>query len=160
MGRWEVGAPHTCKPKSPQSPPCSPSLKAAWRGALRSGQEGEEQKEIILCSLAHSHIKSNSFIFTFIHPSKAGEGLLGRRGLAEGLLRQGAGGSLGEVRWGRSLCQRIPYLILRAPAQEFSLLIRAGQRVAAAVTTHVECGVHGVGEVGGLVRVQGKVSIQ
>lgn len=71
-------------------------------------------------------------------------------GLTGGLLWQGAGGSLGEVRWGRALCQRVPYLVLRAPAQEFSFLIRAGQGVAAAVTTHVECGVHGVGEVGGL----------
>lgn len=51
---------------------------------------------------------------------------------------------------GRALCQRVSYLVLRAPAQEFSFLIRAGQGVAAAVTTHVECGVHRVGEVGGL----------
>lgn len=144
--------------RSPQSLPCAPSLKAAW-GVLRSGQEGE-RKEIILCSLAHSHIKSNSFIFTFIHPGRAGQGWLGGRGLTEGLLWQGAGGSLGEVHGGRGLCQRVPYLVLRAPAQEFSLLIRAGQGVAAAVTTHVECGVYGVGEVGGLVRVQGKVSVQ
>lgn len=50
----------------------------------------------------------------------------------------------------RALCQGVPYLVLRTPAQEFSLLIRAGQGVAAAVTTHVECGVHRVGEVGGL----------
>lgn len=66
----------------------------------------------------------------------------------------------GEVRLRRTLCQGVPYLVLRAPAQEFSLLVRAGQGVAATVTTHVECGVHGVGEVGGLVRVQGKFRIQ
>lgn len=63
---------------------------------------------------------------------------------------RGAGGSLGEGRWGRALCQRVPYLVLRAPAQQFSLLICAGQGVAAAVTTHVERGVYRVGEVGGL----------
>lgn len=115
---------------------------------LRSGQEGE-RKEIILCSLAHSHIKSNSFIFTFIHPGRAGEGWLGRRGSLKDFSGRGRRLS-GEVQGGRGLCQRVAYLVLRAPAQEFSLLIRAGQGVAAAVTTHVECGVYGVGEVGGL----------
>lgn len=69
-------------------------------------------------------------------------------------------GSLGEVQWSRILCQGVPYLVLRATAQEFSLLVRAGQGVTAAVAPHVECSIHGVGEVGGLVRVQGKVSIQ
>lgn len=59
-------------------------------------------------------------------------------------------GSLGEVRWSRALCQGVPYLILRATAQEFSLLVRAGQGVAAAVAPHVECSIHRVGEVGGL----------
>lgn len=35
-------------------------------------------EEIILCLLARSHIKSNSFIFTFVHPAgPAGEGLAG-----------------------------------------------------------------------------------
>lgn len=35
---------------------------------------------MLACSLAHSHIKSNSFIFTFIHPGRAGEGLAGQKG--------------------------------------------------------------------------------
>lgn len=105
---------------------------------------------MLACSLVHSHIKSNSFIFTFVHPSRAGRAGWAGLGLTEGLLWQRAGGSLGEVRRGRTLGQRVSYLVLRAPAQEFSFLIRAGQGVAAAVTTHVECGVHGVGEVGGL----------
>lgn len=70
-------------------------------------------------------------------------------------------GFSGDVHWGqRVLCQGVPYLVLRSPAQEFSLLIRAGQRVAAAVTPHVERGIHRVGEVGRLVRVKGKIGIQ
>lgn len=68
-GKVGGGLPHTCR--SPQSPPCP--HKVAW-GVLRSRQEGGEWKEIILCSLAHSHIKSNSFIFTFIHPAGPGKG--------------------------------------------------------------------------------------
>lgn len=105
---------------------------------------------MLACSLAHSHIKSNSFIFTFIHPGRAREGLAGQEGahrrtsLAGGRRLSGVSPVVG------TLCQGVPYLVLRAPAQEFSLLVRAGQGVAAAVTTHVECGVHGVGEVGGL----------
>lgn len=69
-------------------------------------------------------------------------------------------GLSGDVRWGRALCQGIPYLVLRSLAQEFSLLIRAGQGVAAAMAPHVERGIHWVGEVGRLVRVKGKISIQ
>lgn len=106
--------------------------------------------------LAHSHIKSNSFIFTFVHPAGPEKGWLGR-GLIERLVWQGLSG---DVRWGRALCQGIPYLIFRSPAQQFSLLVRAGQGVAAAMTPHVERGIHWVGEVGRLVRVKGKISIQ
>lgn len=120
----------------------------------------ERDNTVLACSFAHSHIKSNSFIFTFIHPSRAGEGWLGRSGAHWRTSLAGGRRLSGGSPMGRALCQRVPYLVLRAPAQEFSFLIRAGQGVAAAVTTHVECGVHGVGEVGGLVRVQGKVSIQ
>lgn len=104
---------------------------------------------MLACWLARSHIKRNSFIFYIYTSGKAGEGLAGE-GLTEGLHWQGTGGFLGEVRRGRALCQGVPYLILRAPAQEFSLLVRAGQGVATAVAPHVECGIHGVGEVGGL----------
>lgn len=92
---------------------------------------------MLACSLAHSHIKSNSFIFTFIHPGKAREGLAGRRGLIGRILWQGSGDALGKSEGGRTLCQGVPYLVLRTPAQEFSLLIRAGQGVTAAVATHV-----------------------
>lgn len=49
-------------------------------------------------------------------------------------------------------------IISKIPCLPF--LVRAGQGVAAVVGAHVERGVHGVGEVGGLVGVQGKVSIQ
>lgn len=52
---------------------------------------------MLACSLAHSHIKSNSFICTFIHPGGPGKSWLGRsRAHAEGLLWQGAEGSFGE----------------------------------------------------------------
>lgn len=104
-------------------------------------------EEIILCSLARSHIKSNSFIFTFVHPAGPEKGWLGR-GLIEGLVS--GRGFLGMSVGGRALCQGIPYLVLRSPAQEFSLLVRAGQGVAAAMAPHVECGIYWVGEVGRL----------
>lgn len=39
--------------------------------------------------LAHSHIKSNSFIFTFVHPAGPEKGWLGK-GLIERLVWQGA----------------------------------------------------------------------
>lgn len=57
--------------------PLEPSLnppQGSMGAVLRSRQEGGEWKEIILCSLAHSHIKSNSFIFTFIHLAGPGRG--------------------------------------------------------------------------------------
>lgn len=106
--------------------------------------------------LAHSHIKSNSFIFTFVHPAGPEKGWLGR-GLIERLVWQGA---FWGRPWGGALCQGIPHLVLRSPAQQFSLLVRAGQGVAAAMAPHVECGVHWVGEVGRLVRVKGEIGIQ
>lgn len=59
-------------------------------------------------------------------------------------------GLSGDVRWGRALCQGIPYLVFRSPAQQFPLLVRAGQGVAAAVAPHVECSIHWVGEIGRL----------
>lgn len=37
-------------------------------------------EEIILCSLARSHIKSNSFIFTFVHPAEPEKGWRGGGG--------------------------------------------------------------------------------
>lgn len=43
---------------------------------------------VLARSLAHSHIKSNSFIFTFIHPGRPGRAG-GQEGLTEGLLWQG-----------------------------------------------------------------------
>lgn len=106
--------------------------------------------------LAHSHIKSNSFIFTFVHPAGPEKGWLGRGSSKDSCGR----GLSGDVRQGGALCQGIPYLVLRSPAQQFSLLVRAGQGVAAAMAPHVECGIHWVGEVGRLVRVKGKISIQ
>lgn len=114
-------------------------------------------EEIILCSLARSHIKSNSFIFTFVHPAEPEKGWRGGGGSLEDSCLAGAfwGRPLG-----RALCQGVPCLVLRSPAQEFSLLVRAGQGVAAAMAPHVERGVHGVGEVGRLVRVKGEIGIQ
>lgn len=105
---------------------------------------------MLACSLAHSHIKSNSFIFTFIHPGRAGKGLAGQEGAHQRTSLAGGRRLSGVSPVVRALCQGVPYLILGAPAQEFSLLVRAGQGVAAAMATHVERGVHGVGEVGGL----------
>lgn len=68
--------------RSPQSPPCPPFLKAAWGWGVAVEQAGRTERDntVLACSFAHSHIKSNSFIFTFIHPSRAGEGWLGRSG--------------------------------------------------------------------------------
>lgn len=105
---------------------------------------------MLACSLAHSHIKSNSFIFTFIHPGRAGKGLAGQEGAHQRTSLAGGRRLSGVSPVVRALCQGVPYLVLGAPAQEFSLLVRAGQGVAAAMATHVERGVHGVGEVGGL----------
>ena len=106
---------------------------------------------VLACSLAHSHIKSNSFIFLHLYiPAGLGRGWLGTRGAPRRTSLAGGRRLSGEVRWWRTLCQGVPYLVLGAPAQEFSLLVRAGQGVAAAVAPHVQCGVHGVREVGGL----------
>lgn len=57
------------------------------------------------------------------------------------------------------LCQRVSQVVVRAPRQQLPLLVRAGQRVPAVVGSHVEGGVDGVGEIGGLVRVQGEVGV-
>lgn len=62
----------TFEPQEPSLPP---------QGSMGGGAEeqaGRRVEEIILCLLARSHIKSNSFIFTFVHPAgPAGEGLAG-----------------------------------------------------------------------------------
>lgn len=104
--------------------------------------------------LAHAHIKSNSFIFTFVHPAGPEKGWLGT-GLIE-RLSCGRGLS-GDVGRGGALCQGIPYLVFRSSAQQFSLLVRAGQGVAATVAPHVERGIHWVGEVGRLRKRKEKV---
>lgn len=151
------------------APPALPAGVRFWWGGGRRGslipvpcrsprpdpppgrQHGGGDNTAPACPLARSHIKSNSFIFfTFIHPSRAGEGWLGTRGAPRRTSLAGGRRLSGEVRWWRTLCQGVPYLVLGAPAQEFSLLVRAGQGVAAAVAPHVQCGVHGVREVGGL----------
>lgn len=121
----------------------APSRQHGGRGCRGAGRKEMQRDNTVL---AHSHIKSNSFIFTFVHPAGPEKGWLGR-GLIERLVWQGLSG---DIRWGRALCQGIPYLIFRSPAQQFSLLIRAGQGVAAAMTPHVERGIHWVGEVGRL----------
>ena len=63
----------------------------------QAGRRTERDNTVLACSLAHSHIKSNSFIF-YIYTSQQGWGGVGwaRGGLLEGLLWPGAGGSLGK----------------------------------------------------------------
>lgn len=48
-----------------------------------------------------------------------------------------------------ALCQRVTHVLV-ALGEKLLLFIRAGQRVAAVVCTHVQGGIHWVGEVGGL----------
>lgn len=65
-----------------------------------------------------------------------------------------AGGRVSEQTGGHSLvqaalCQWVAHVLVSCRQQLF-LLVCAGQRVAAVVGAHVECGVHWVGEVCGL----------
>lgn len=79
---WEAGPLHTCKPKEPPEPSLSSLPEGSMGVGVAVEQAGRTERDntVLACSFAHSHIKSNSFIFTFIHPSWAGEGWLGRSG--------------------------------------------------------------------------------
>lgn len=163
VGRWEAGLPYTCNLQEP--PSCSPPPGRQHGGGgvaeEQAGRRTERDNTVLACSLAHSHIKSNSFIFLHLYiPAGLGRGWLGKRGAPRRTSLAGGRRLSGEVRWWRTLCQGVPYLVLGAPAQEFSLLVCAGQRVAAAVASHVQCGVHRVREVGGLQATEGAAGAQ
>lgn len=57
-----------------------------------------------------------------------------------------------------SLRQRVAHVLV-ALGEKLLLFVRAGQRVVAVVGSHVQGGVHRVGEVGGLRRQRGEDSV-
>lgn len=72
---------------------------------------------------------------------------------------RGGGESVGSVRRGGAVSERSEPLwtlrqrvahVLVGLGEQLLLFVGAGQRVAAVVGAHVECGVHRVGEVSGL----------
>lgn len=109
--RWGTcGLLHTFEP---QSPPCPPQGSV---GGDTEEQAGRKCKEIILCLLAHLHIKSNSFIFTFVHPAGPEKGWLGR---GRGLLKDSCGRGLsGDVPLRQGPMPRDPLSRLQVPGPE------------------------------------------